>query len=97
MFQDYALFPHMTVGENVAYGMKVRKVGKAERGKRGVEALEMVQADRLSRSAARASSPAASASEWRWRARSSTARACCSWTSRWGRSTLSCASRCRSS
>ena len=49
------------------------------------------------RSAARASSPAASASEWRWRARSSTARACCSWTSRSGRSTLSCASRCRSS
>jgi putative spermidine/putrescine transport system ATP-binding protein len=43
VFQDYALFPHMTVGENVAYGMRVGKVGKAERARRSEEALEMVR------------------------------------------------------
>jgi putative spermidine/putrescine transport system ATP-binding protein len=43
VFQDYALFPHMTVAENVSYGMKVARVGKAERGKRAEEALEMVR------------------------------------------------------
>ena len=43
VFQDYALFPHMTVGENVAYGMRVAKVAKAERARRAEEALEMVR------------------------------------------------------
>jgi putative spermidine/putrescine transport system ATP-binding protein len=43
VFQDYALFPHMTVGENVAYGMRVARVSKEERAKRGEEALEMVR------------------------------------------------------
>ena len=43
VFQDYALFPHMTVGDNVAYGMKVAKVDKGERAKRRDEALEMVR------------------------------------------------------
>jgi putative spermidine/putrescine transport system ATP-binding protein len=43
VFQDYALFPHMSVGENVEYGMKVARVGKDERGKRRDEALEMVR------------------------------------------------------
>ncbi len=43
VFQDYALFPHMTVGENVAYGMKVSKVAREERAKRGEESLEMVR------------------------------------------------------
>ncbi|UMB68333.1 ABC transporter ATP-binding protein [Mycobacterium paraterrae] len=47
VFQDYALFPHLSVAENVAYGLKVRKVGKAERATRVAEALEMVRlADR---------------------------------------------------
>src|SRR3954464_5057174 len=39
VFQDYALFPHMNVAENVGYGLKVRKVAKAERGERVEEAL----------------------------------------------------------
>ena len=43
VFQDYALFPHMTVGENVAYGMRVAKVSKDERARRHDEALEMVR------------------------------------------------------
>jgi putative spermidine/putrescine transport system ATP-binding protein len=43
VFQDYALFPHMTVGENVAYGMRVAGVNKEERAKRRDEALEMVR------------------------------------------------------
>jgi len=43
VFQDYALFPHMSVGDNVAYGMRVAGVDKAERAKRRDEALEMVR------------------------------------------------------
>ena len=43
VFQDYALFPHMTVGENVGYGLVVRKVPKPERERRVGEALEMVR------------------------------------------------------
>jgi len=43
VFQDYALFPHMTVGENVAYGLMIRRVPKDERRKRVVEMLELVR------------------------------------------------------
>jgi putative spermidine/putrescine transport system ATP-binding protein len=43
VFQDYALFPHMSVGDNVAYGLKIAGVDKAERAKRRDEALEMVR------------------------------------------------------
>ena len=43
VFQDYALFPHMTVGDNVAYGLMVRKVPKAERATRVTDALRMVR------------------------------------------------------
>jgi putative spermidine/putrescine transport system ATP-binding protein len=43
VFQDYALFPHMTVGENVAYGLRIAGIAKAERAKRRDEALEMVR------------------------------------------------------
>jgi putative spermidine/putrescine transport system ATP-binding protein len=43
VFQDYALFPHMTVGQNVGYGMMVRKVPKAERKRRVAESLAMVR------------------------------------------------------
>jgi putative spermidine/putrescine transport system ATP-binding protein len=43
VFQDYALFPHMTVAQNIEYGLRVRGVGKAERRHRTGEALEMVR------------------------------------------------------
>ena len=43
VFQDYALFPHMTVLENVAYGPRVRGVGKPQREQHAREMLELVQ------------------------------------------------------
>ena len=43
VFQSYALWPHMTVAENVAYGLKVRKVDAQSRKKQVMEALEAVQ------------------------------------------------------
>ena len=43
VFQDYALFPHMTVGENVEYGLRVKGVDRSERRRRAGEALEMVR------------------------------------------------------
>ena len=43
VFQDYALFPHMSVARNIEYGLEVAKVNKAERKKRVSEALDMVR------------------------------------------------------
>jgi putative spermidine/putrescine transport system ATP-binding protein len=43
VFQDYALFPHMTIAENIEYGLKVRHVGKQARRDRVARALDMVQ------------------------------------------------------
>ena len=45
VFQDYALFPHMTVRENVEYGMRIKKVPRDERRTRVEEALAMVRLD----------------------------------------------------
>jgi putative spermidine/putrescine transport system ATP-binding protein len=43
VFQDYALFPHMSVADNVGYGLRIRKVSKPERERRVADALEMVR------------------------------------------------------
>jgi putative spermidine/putrescine transport system ATP-binding protein len=43
VFQDYALFPHMSVGDNVGYGLMVKRVARKERSARVAEALEMVR------------------------------------------------------
>lgn len=43
VFQDYALFPHMTIADNVGFGLTVKKVPKPERDRRVGEALEMVK------------------------------------------------------
>jgi putative spermidine/putrescine transport system ATP-binding protein len=49
VFQDYALFPHMSVQENVEYGLRVAKVATAERRRRATEALEQVRLSDLGR------------------------------------------------
>jgi len=43
VFQDYALFPHMTVAQNIEYGLRVRRVAKADRREKVDRALEMVR------------------------------------------------------
>jgi len=43
VFQDYALFPHYTVAQNVGYGLKVRHVNRSEMARRVAQALDMVQ------------------------------------------------------
>jgi putative spermidine/putrescine transport system ATP-binding protein len=45
VFQDYALFPHMSVAQNIAYGLRVRRVAKEERNRRVDEALASVRLD----------------------------------------------------
>jgi putative spermidine/putrescine transport system ATP-binding protein len=47
VFQDYALFPHMSVAENVAYGPKVRGVAEPERKRLALEVLELVRLAKL--------------------------------------------------
>ena len=48
VFQSYALFPHMTVADNVAFGLKLRRVGSSEQKQRVTEALDMVRLGGLS-------------------------------------------------
>jgi putative spermidine/putrescine transport system ATP-binding protein len=43
VFQDYALFPHMSIGDNVEYGLRIAKVPREERRRRAAEALELVR------------------------------------------------------
>ena len=47
VFQDYALFPHMSVAENIGYGLRVRKVPRAERRDRVAAALAQVRLERF--------------------------------------------------
>jgi putative spermidine/putrescine transport system ATP-binding protein len=47
VFQSYALFPHMTVAQNISFGLEMRGVAKAERGKRIDEALDLVRLNGL--------------------------------------------------
>ena len=88
MFQDYALFPHMSVLENVAYGLRVRGV----RGRRATaacrEMLELVQLGAHGRALTDATVGRTDASASRWRARSSISRRCCCSMNRWARSDL---------
>ncbi|WP_217181032.1 ABC transporter ATP-binding protein [Streptomyces sp. AC495_CC817] len=49
VFQDYALFPHMSVLENVAYGLRVRGVDRFERRNRAMRALESVRLDHVAK------------------------------------------------
>jgi ABC-type Fe3+/spermidine/putrescine transport system ATPase subunit len=96
VFQDYALFPHLSVAENVGYGLMVRKVPRPERRERVRAALARC-GWRRSASAGPSSSPVASASASPWPGPWSTAHGCCCSTSRSAPSTSSSGSRCRSS
>ena len=97
VFQDYALFPHMTVQQNVEYGLKVKGVDRSGRRRRAGEMLEIM---RLSRLRLTAPQPvvgrAAPAGGARPSARQQSPASSCS-TNHWVRSTSSCARRCRSS
>ena len=97
IFQSYALFPHRTVAENVAFGLRMRGLGKGEISERVTARRCARSRSKATRIAARRSSPAASSSASRSRARSSSGRACCCATSRSPRSTASCARACSSS
>jgi putative spermidine/putrescine transport system ATP-binding protein len=57
VFQDYALFPHMTVGENIGYGLMIKKVPRPARQRRVAEMLELVRLPGMARR-----KPAG----WRW-------------------------------
>src|SRR5216110_3775813 len=86
VFQDYALFPHMNVLENVEYGLRVARVAKAERRRRAEAALDMVRLAGLGgRKPVQLSGGQGSGS--RSPARSSTSRRCSCSTSRSARST----------
>ena len=49
VFQSYALFPHLTVAENVAFGLRARGVAKSETGKKVSEALDLVRMQEFSK------------------------------------------------
>ena len=96
VFQSYALFPHLSVADNVAFGLKYRKPSKDEKKRAVAEMLELVQLAGFEQRKP-TSSPAASSSASRSPARSCSSRACSSWTSRSAPSTRGCARTSRSS
>ena len=87
MFQDYLLFPHLSVLENVAFGLRSRGVGRAEARRRAAEWLDARRARRPCRREAGARCRAGSSSGSRSRARWSPNRASCCSTNRSPRST----------
>ena len=94
MFQSYALFPHMTVEKNVAYGLEPRASTEAEIRRRVGEVLEIVGLTEVD-GAARAKLSGGQRQRVALGPRaSSSARGCCCSTSRCRRSTARCAPRC---
>ena len=93
MFQSYALFPHMTVAQNIAFGLQQDKIPKAEVEARVAEMLKLVQMSQYAKRKPHQLS-AASVSAWHWPVPWPSARNCCCSMSRWAPWTRSCARRC---
>ncbi len=74
VFQSYALYPHMNVYDNLAFGLKLRKIDKKEIDRRVKEAAETIQLTTLLAAQAQGARRAASASAWPWAGRSSASR-----------------------
>jgi iron(III) transport system ATP-binding protein len=91
IFQSYALWPHMTVAENVGYGLKLRRLDRAECGRRIAAILDVAHLAELA-----GRYPHELSGGQRWPARSSSSRKPCCSTSRSPISTPICARRCGS-
>lgn len=96
VFQSYALFPHMTVFENVAFGLRMQKTPAAEITPRVMEALRMVQL-KPSLNVNRISSLVVNSNASPLLARWLTSLVCCCWMSRSQRWITNCVSKCRTS
>ena len=76
VFQSYALYPHMSVYDNLAFGLKLRKVPQGRDIEQRVgEAADILELEQPARPQAQGSSPAASGSAWPWAGPSSASRA----------------------
>ena len=93
VFQSYALFPHMSVWRNVAFGLRCKRVGEPEIRQRVEAVLDLVGLE-LSPTVIHGNSPAASSSASRWRAYLFCARNCCFSMSRCQILTPDCGCRC---
>ena len=74
VFQNYALYPHMTVRENMAFPLKLAKVAAGRDRPRRSRRRRRSSTSSTTSTASRRTSPAASASGWRWAGRSSATR-----------------------
>ena len=93
VFQSYALYPHLSVYENIAFGLRVKKVKKEEIERRVREAAKILDLEPSS-SASRGRCRVGSASALRWAAPSSASPKPSSWTSRCRTWTQSCVCIC---
>lgn len=93
VFQSYALWPHMTTRRNIEYGLRLRRVARAERGRRADEVMAVMDIDRYA-DRYPPNCRAVNSSGWHWRGCWPSIPASCSSTSRSRTSTPGCGSRC---